>query len=363
MDHISERDSSATSSPTRSKIVPPSWGKFEDNIIAKYMAKKNKENVKVADDAAAFEKDAAAFEVNNTEPFPDFVDDSDDYAIKSPPKPSIPAGKTDDLPSAASSYSLLPDAQEFLPSSRTGFQSPVKQETKGQAVAGLNNNAQSILNAARLNFPRKEPGSPEEAPAIIFTNSEDPADRENATHFTGWGTPEARTNARKSFQFLPSLPISDTDHRAAAKGRKVVLRGLPVSADLTFVQSLIYGGAIDTFVLGVNGSASVTFATADACDDYCAKYPNGMQFRYKGKSYVVYVDKGQGVDVVSGMLRGHLECGASRCVRATGADEDWGMKALIKLAEGRTRVGKVEHIGDVWRNQVCTAYPPCLENC
>jgi hypothetical protein len=143
----------------------------------------------------------------------------------------------------------------------------------------------------------------------------------------------------------------------AANVRKVILRGLPVATDLTLLQSLIYGGTIDTFALGVNGTASVTFTTSEACDAYYAKYPNGMTFKYKGKGYVVYVEKGKDVDVVSGMLRGHLECGASRCVRATGADEDWGMKALLKLAEGKTRVGKVEHIGDVWRNQVCTIPP------
>lgn len=138
----------------------------------------------------------------------------------------------------------------------------------------------------------------------------------------------------------------------AAKVRKVILRGLPVSADLTLVQSLIHGGAIDTYALGANGTANVTFTTADACDAYYGKYPNGLTVKYKGKNYVVYVEKGTDVNVVSGTLQGHLECGASRCVRAVGADHDWGMAALIKLAEGKTRKGKVEHVSDAWRNEV-----------
>jgi hypothetical protein len=58
------------------------------------------------------------------------------------------------------------------------------------------------------------------------------------------------------------------------------------------------------------------------------------------------------VDVISGMLQGYVDCGASRCVRAVGADEDWGMGALKKLAEGKNRKGKVENITDVYRNGV-----------
>jgi hypothetical protein len=130
----------------------------------------------------------------------------------------------------------------------------------------------------------------------------------------------------------------------------VVLRGLPVGADLTLVQGLIHGGAIDTFALGVNGTAAVTFTSADACDTYSAKYPNGIAFKHKGKSYVAFVEKGSEVNVMSGMLQGQLDCGASRCVRAVGADHDWGMGALMKLAGGKNR--KVEHIVDALRGDV-----------
>ena len=59
---------------------------------------------------------------------------------------------------------------------------------------------------------------------------------------------------------------------------------------------------------------------------------------------------GKDVDVLSSLLRGHLEAGASRVVRATGADEDWGMRALQKLVEGKGR--KIEGIADYWRDEV-----------
>jgi hypothetical protein len=132
-----------------------------------------------------------------------------------------------------------------------------------------------------------------------------------------------------------------------------MLSSLPADADLTLIQSLIHGGAIDDMVLmGASGVAYVRFTSGDACDTYCAKYPNGLVFKYRGRSHTLFVDKCKDVDVISGMLQGYIDCGASRCVRAIGADEDWGMGALKKLAEGKSRKGKVENITDVYRNGV-----------
>ena len=131
------------------------------------------------------------------------------------------------------------------------------------------------------------------------------------------------------------------------------LSGLPQNdTDLTLIQSLISGGAIDNFVLAGPGVAYVTFTSGSACDKFCDRYPNGLTFKQQGKSYVVFVDKGKDVDVISGVLQGYIDCGASRCVRAIGADDDWGMRALQKLAEGKTRKGKVESIIDSYRNEV-----------
>jgi len=108
-------------------------------------------------------------------------------------------------------------------------------------------------------------------------------------------------------------------------------------------------------LMGASGVAYVRFTSGDACDKYCEKYQNGLAFRYRGRSYTVFVDKCTEVDIISGMLQGYLDCGASRCVRAIGADEDWGMGALKKLAEGKSRKGKVENITDVYRNGVSRA--------
>jgi hypothetical protein len=105
-------------------------------------------------------------------------------------------------------------------------------------------------------------------------------------------------------------------------------------------------------LMGASGVAYVRFTSGDACDKYCENYRNGLTLRYRGRLYTICVDKCTEVDIISGMLQGYIDCGASRCVRAIGADEDWSMGALRKLAEGKSRKGKVENITDVYRNGV-----------
>lgn len=83
----------------------------------------------------------------------------------------------------------------------------------------------------------------------------------------------------------------------------------------------------------------VTFTTGDAAD---AHYYNDTDFRSYGKRYITLVEMKEDVDVVSRVMRGYLESGASRVVRATGDDDDWGMCALRKLTEEKNR--KVESI-------------------
>jgi hypothetical protein len=159
-------------------------------------------------------------------------------------------------------------------------------------------------------------------------------DREHLQHFKSWGVPTPR-------------------NRPTARVRKIFLSNLPAESDLTLVQSLVYGGAIETFNLSPNKtSAFVIFVSADACDAYFNAHPSGIAFKNPKtrRNHAVYVDKGQDVDVLSGVLQAYLDCQASRVVRATGADEDWGMRALYKLAGSKNR--KVETIVDTFRDQV-----------
>ena len=106
------------------------------------------------------------------------------------------------------------------------------------------------------------------------------------------------------------------------------------------------------------------FADAEVAKKYYDTYPYGLEFKYGMRKHVAFVEMGKEVDVLSSLLRGHIEAGASRVVRATGADEDWGMRALSKVAEGKTR--KVEGIADYWRDEVSpvsSTIPQRLTSC
>ena len=124
------------------------------------------------------------------------------------------------------------------------------------------------------------------------------------------------------------------------------------------MASLIHGGAIEIYRLTKytnNSSAHVLFTTGNAADAYYDKYPNGVEFRVQGRKCVAFVDKGAQVDVMSGIMRGYIESGASRVVRAIGVDEDWSMLALRTLAEKKGR--KLEAIQDTCRDEVSCSIP------
>ena len=143
-----------------------------------------------------------------------------------------------------------------------------------------------------------------------------------------------------------------------SRQRTVVLSGLPRSADYSLVQSLVHGGDLECLRL-VPGNperptilAHATFISADACDHYYEKYPNGFDIRHQGKKWSILVYKRENVDVISGMLQGYLECGATRVVKANNADDDWGIVALNKLAEGKSGAREVEAVHDTYHNGV-----------
>ncbi|KAH0847718.1 hypothetical protein AYO21_07706 [Fonsecaea monophora] len=166
-------------------------------------------------------------------------------------------------------------------------------------------------------------------------------DRENLVRFRSWGTPVARNKPK-------------------SRPRTVILTGLPRGADFMLVQSLIHGGAIEGMMLVASIperttiAAHVTFASADACECYCGNYPRGMEIRHQGRKWSVLVHKKEQVDVISGMLQGYLDCGATRVVKVSGADDDWGIVALNKLAEGKPGTRQVEAVQDTYRNGIRT---------
>ena len=102
-----------------------------------------------------------------------------------------------------------------------------------------------------------------------------------------------------------------------------------------------------------SGTAYVLLTSGQAAKEYYDQYPNGIQFKYKDRLHTVFVDMGKEVDIISSVMANYLACGASRAVRASGANEDWGMRALYKVAEGQSKTRrKVESIVDIYKNEV-----------
>lgn len=78
---------------------------------------------------------------------------------------------------------------------------------------------------------------------------------------------------------------------------------------------------------------------ADAAK-YLDETSNGIEV--PGDDRIVWVESSKDPDPAHDMLRGHYDAGVTRCVRAIGVDEEWGMGGLTKLAAGDGR--KVERV-------------------
>ena len=290
-------------------------------------------------------------------------------------------------------YNDVSADQLVASSSAASEETSVKQRLIDEGMGKINEVGDTkAANMAGNNVPTTVAPSTETPEEKV--EGEVTEDRENSTYFSTWGSVAPRSTPGKSVYFsepytsrhfltaratpdlvdaMLSLPVpavlsSLTKHMPthflifiltffpASRIRQVILTNLPTNADNALVASLVHGGAIEIYRLTkfANGStAHVLFTTGDAADAYYDKYPNGVKFHSQGRKYVAFVDKVAQVDVMSGIMRGYLESGASRVVRAIGVDEDWSMLALRTLAEKKGR--KLEAIHDTCRDEVsCT---------
>ena len=94
------------------------------------------------------------------------------------------------------------------------------------------------------------------------------------------------------------------------------------------------------------GSAAVRFLDAADCNKFYGDAANGIVYGkdIQNREQFVLVELAKDVDVIGGLLRGWIDAGVTRCVRAVGVDEDWSMDALVKIGENKNR--KIESIQD-----------------
>lgn len=147
--------------------------------------------------------------------------------------------------------------------------------------------------------------------------------RERLLTFKSWGTPEVRD-------------------KPAARVRRIILKGIPSTFNNAKILRFIHGGAIESISV-IHGDTHVLFCEPEACQAFYDKYRNGI-FLDKDRRNVVFVEKGQNVDIVGSQLSFNLSVGATRVVRAVGVDMNITMGQLLKLAILNNR--KVEKILD-----------------
>ena len=106
-------------------------------------------------------------------------------------------------------------------------------------------------------------------------------------------------------------------------------------------------------------AATVRFMDAKDCQNYYDDTSNGVVYGKdaQGRELVCFVELGKDVDVIGGLLRGWIDTGVTRCVKAVGVYEEFGIGALRKMGERKDR--RVESMED-GRTPGGVSFPYCL---
>lgn len=90
----------------------------------------------------------------------------------------------------------------------------------------------------------------------------------------------------------------------------------------------------------------------DSCQRFIAATANGIKM--PGQDRIIFVDRDPSPNSSNDLLRGLIDMGATRCIRAVGADEDWPENSLLSVARGRGKARVVDRIVQGKdRNGVC----------
>lgn len=168
------------------------------------------------------------------------------------------------------------------------------------------------------------------------------------------GSKPAQQENHHIHQSVADTKTKDTvDHEVQnirANSRTIILKDLPIESDFNWVQSLIYGGAIESMeVHGDKREALVKFINPAECENYATLCSNGIKIRQNGKQHVVRVERSPEADNRDGVTQAYVDCGATRVVKVDGAKETMTMTALYEFAEGSSPSRAVEAIVDSYR--------------
>ncbi|KAF3033884.1 hypothetical protein E8E12_002822 [Didymella heteroderae] len=201
---------------------------------------------------------------------------------------------------------------------------------------------QSVLEV----LPKADDGLPAgtSSKASTVTNSTSlatPAAHSQETHLELTSEKNGDTAADKKEQGDPLVGMkawpTQEKREHGAIYRACILKGVGGVKSLHQLQALVWGGRLESIQMPEPGSehAFVKFLTPEACQAYLDATENGIEVQGAEKKTIVFVDKQQGPNSINDVIQNCTESDASRCVRATGADDDWSEGALFKLAHGK----------------------------
>lgn len=130
------------------------------------------------------------------------------------------------------------------------------------------------------------------------------------------------------------------NHDSVPGCRTVILKGVGHVTNINQLQSLVWGGRLESIHLPEPGkeSAMVKFLTPEGCQRYFDATENGIEIPGDKTKSLIFVERNSAPNSINDVLRNCTEGDATRCVRALDADDDWSDMVLLKLARGQGKV-------------------------
>lgn len=128
-----------------------------------------------------------------------------------------------------------------------------------------------------------------------------------------------------------------------AQSRTVILQNLSSSSTINMIQSMVWGGKVEQIRYEPGKTtALIKFMSGDSCRKFLDATANGIKI--PGLDRVIFVDRDPGPNSSNDLLRGLIDVGATRCIRAVNADEDWPENHLLAIARGQSKARAVDRI-------------------
>lgn len=143
----------------------------------------------------------------------------------------------------------------------------------------------------------------------------------------------------------------------AAYVRRVKISGIPMNYTASQVLSLVWGGRVERLEYKSGSEeATILFMQHEDCESFYKATGNGIDIPGHPNRWAM-VKLAERPEAAHQFLRGIIAIEGTRCIRAVGADPDFGMGYLTKLAANSKR--EVERIINGTNSKGVSHYNHC----